>query len=386
MMSFRGVRSWPTKVFLGCLLALLGPGFPQVAQSPSSSWAVPPLTGDGWEVTEPASSGFDAPALQAHLAAIMDGTVNIHSVIIERHGRLVAEVYRRGEDKSVYSLFAHDQDFGPTTLHDTRSVGKSVLSLLLGIAQQQGKIGELSTSAIGFYPEFGDLATPPRKAITLADFFTMSSGLAWQEGGSGRDDEHRLFWKWSPSRYVFSRPIAGSAGTRWNYNSGGVAVLADILTRTTHQSLKDYVRTSLFEPLGITDWEWTSDLHGRPMAFTGLRMRPRDMAKIGRLVLDHGRWQGHQIVPAEWITASLQPRISTGIADFKYGYLWWLGSVAWHGKQMRWAAAFGNGGQRIFVVPELDLTVVITAGAYGDPRIATQVYGFFRGLVATVQE
>jgi CubicO group peptidase (beta-lactamase class C family) len=212
----------------------------------------------------------------------------------------------------------------------------------------------------------------------------MSSGLEWQEGGSGRDDEHRLFWTWSPDRYVFSRPVAAPPGSRWNYNSGGVAVLADLLTRTTQRPLKEFVRESLFEPLGIRDWEWTADLHGRPMAFTGLRMRPRDMAKLGRLVLDHGRWRGKQIVPAEWISESLQPRIRTGIADFDYGYLWWLGPVDWQGRKLRWAAAFGNGGQRIIVVPELDLTVVITAGAYGDPQAAPRVHAFFKDIVSTV--
>lgn len=384
--SRSGLLSLGARGFAQCLLALAGTLLPLTAQIPDPRFAVPVLIGDGWERADLTTSGFDAAGLCARLATMMNGETNIHSVIIERHGHLVAEVYRRGQDKSVYSLFAHNQDFGPAVLHDTRSVGKSVVSLLIGIAKQQGKIGDLSTPAIDFYPEYGDLATPQCKAITLADFLTMSGGLEWSEGGSGRDDEHRLYWKWSPYRYVFSRPIMALPGSKWNYNSGGVAVLADILTRATKMSLKDFVRTALFEPLGISDWEWTSDLHGRPMAFTGLRMRPRDMAKIGRLVLDHGQWRGRQIVPAGWIDASLKPRIDTGIADFQYGYLWWSGPVDWHGKKLRWAAAFGNGGQRIFVVPELDMTVVITAGAYGDPQIAPRVSAFFKHIISTVKQ
>ena len=365
------------------LFALAGL-LPLSAQTPDPHFAVPAMIGDGWERADWTASGFDAAGLRTLLATMLNGETNIHSVVIERHGRLVAEGYRRGKDRSVYGLFAFNREFGPTVLHDTRSVGKSVVSLLIGIARQQGKIGDLSASAIDFYPEHGDLATPPCQAVTLASFLTMSSGLAWHEGGSGRDDEHRLYWKWSPERYVLSRPALTPPGRQWNYNSGGVAVLADVLERTTHRSLKDFARKELFEPLGIHDWEWTGDLHGRPMAFTGLRMRPRDMAKIGRLVLNHGGWQGRQIVPAEWITASLQPRIGTGIADFEYGYLWWLGPVDWHGKELRWAAAFGNGGQRVIVVPELDLTVVITAGAYGDPNIAPRVHAFFKNILATV--
>lgn len=355
-------------------------------QTPDPRFAVPAIIGDGWDRADLAASGMDAARVRALLATMMDGRANIHSVVIERHGHLVAEVYRKGKDKSVYSLFASNRDFGPTVLHDTRSVGKSVVSLLIGIAAHQGKIGDLSTPAIDFYPEFSDWATPERKAIRLADLLTMSSGLAWSEGGDGPDDEHRLYWKWSPCRYVLSRPIVASPGSKWNYNSGSTAVLADILARATQTPLKDFAQKELFGPLGISEWEWTADLHGRPMAFTGLRMRPRDMAKIGRLVLNRGQWQGQQIVPADWIAASMQPRLDTGIADFQYGYQWWLGPVDWHGRKLRWSAAFGNGGQRIFVVPDLDMTVVITAGAYGDPQIAPRVNACFKDIISTVQE
>ena len=346
---------------------------------------VPVLLDDGWERADPATSGFDASKLQALLATLMNGESNLHGVVVERHGRLVAEGYRRGPDKGVYSLFAMNRDFGPKVLHDTRSIGKSVVSLLLGIAQQQGRIGSLKRPVLDFYPEYADLLTPERKAITLEHLLTMSSGLAWQEGGEGPDDEHRLYWKWTPTRYVLSRPIAEAPGTRFNYNSGGTAVLADILTRVTGQSLKDFARTALFEPLGIRDWEWVGDLHGRPMAFTGLRMRPRDLAKLGRLVLDHGQWQGRPIVPADWISASLRPRIDTGFDGLGYGYFWWTGQVPWQGRQLAWAAAFGNGSQRGFLVPDLDLTVVVTAGAYGDPQTIRRVHAFFQELVGTVQ-
>jgi CubicO group peptidase (beta-lactamase class C family) len=298
---------------------------------------------------------------------------------------LVTEQYRRGKDKSVYSLFAHTQDFNPTVLHDTRSVGKSIVSLLLGIAQQQGKINTLATPALDFYPEYADLATPERKAITLEHLLTMSSGFEWREGGGFPDDEHRLYWKRSPYRYVLSRSIVAAPGSTFNYNSGGTAVLADILTRVTKLSLREFVREVLFEPLGINDWEWVADLHGRPMAFTGLRLRPRDMAKIGRLLVDHGQWQGQQIVPADWIVASLQPRISTGFDGLQYGYHWWTGTVVWNDKEFAWSAAFGNGGQRLFVVPALDMIVVITAGAYGDRQIARRVNTLFKDIVATAQ-
>ena len=361
---------------------LLACGRPRPA---SSTGFTPALIGDGWERMDPAAAGFDAAKLQAVLEKVAGEPIDLHSVVVERHGHLIAELYRPGKDKGVYSLFARTKEFGPTTLHDTRSVGKSVVDLLLGIAEGQGKVGDLSKPALDFYPDYKDLQTPARRAITLEHLLTMSSGFEWQEGGPGRDDEHKLYWKWAPTYFVLSRPIAAPPGTRFTYNSGGDLVLADILVRATGRPLKDDARTQLFEPLGITDWEWTGDLHGRPMAFTGLRLRPRDMAKLGRLVLDHGQWQGRQIVPAAWIDASLQPRLETGFDGTRYGYQWWTGTAHWQGKALPWAAAFGNGGQRIFVVPDLDLCVVTTAGAYGSLEAAKRMDALLQEIIETVE-
>ncbi|HEU4950845.1 MAG TPA: serine hydrolase, partial [Holophagaceae bacterium] len=353
------------------------------AQSPAFPYS-PASIGDGWSVEPPAEAGFDPARLSAALAGALDGRMDLHGLVVERRGHLVAEAYRAGEDKGVYSLFARTRAFGPAVRHDTRSVGKSVIGLLVGIAQAQGKLGPLSTPVLDGFPEFKDLQTPDRRAITLEHLLTMSSGLDWQEGGPGRDDEHKLYWKWTPAYYVLSRPVAAAPGTRWTYNSGGCLLLADLVERATGTPLKAYVQTRLFGPLGITDWEWVGDLHGRPMAFTGLRMRPRDMAKLGRLVLDHGRWEGRQLVPETWIAASLTPRLETGFDGTRYGYFWWTGTVAWHGRELPWAAAFGNGGQRIFVVPDLDLCVVTTAGDYGSLATARRVDALLQEIVHAV--
>lgn len=366
------------------LLALSTISMPCNARAAENPYAVPAVTDDGWQLRALDESGFDAAPLHRLLDTAMRSEMNLHSIIIERHGYLVAELYRDGKDKSVYSLIARQREFGPEVLHDTRSVGKSVIGLLVGIAQAQGKIGALSTSVLEFFPEYAKQATSAHQAITLQHLLTMSSGLEWSEGGAGRDDEHRLFWKRLSSRYVLGRPIALPAGERFNYNSGGTALLADVVARATRTRFTEFAREHLFEPMGIRDWQWVGDLHGRPMAFNGLRLRPRDMAKLGRLMLNQGRWQGRQIVPAEWVVAALQPRISTGIADLQYGYQWWSGTLQWQDRPLAWSAAFGNGGQRVFVVPDLDLTVVVTAGAYGDARAAPFVNGLFKDIVATI--
>jgi len=359
--------------------------------------AAPVIIGDGWEVSTPDASGFDAATLCATLASVAAGNANIHGVVVERHGRLVAELYRKGPDLSIdflYGLwhpFAADVEFGPTTLHDLRSISKSVVGLLIGIARRQDKIGSLATPVLDFYPEYASLRSPQRDEVHLEHLLTMSSGLKWDEGALP-NDETRLYWDWTPYRYVLSRPLVAAPGTVFNYNSGGTAVLADILIRTSGKPLKELVRTELFEPLGITDWEWVSDPHGRDLAFTGLRMRPRDLVKIGRMVLDHGQWRGQQIVPAEWIADSLRPHISTGFRspptatdEMRYGYQWWTGTADWHGKKLAWSAGFGNGGQRLFVVPELDLTVAITAGDYGSREIGHMANQLLEQVVLSVQ-
>jgi CubicO group peptidase (beta-lactamase class C family) len=367
-----------TLVLGSCLVGVL----PLRSQTAAS--AVPVVLDDGWEREDPAAAGFDAPRLRAALAEMMNGKVNMHGLVIERHGRLVAELYRRGKDRAVLGLFSHTGDFGPSDKHDARSVGRSVIRLLVGIAQQQGTLGSVTTPVLDFYPECAGRATGERRAITLEHLLTMSSGLKWYEGGGEPDDEFHLMWTWSPTSYVLSRPIVAKAGTRFTYNGGGTLLLADIVGKVTGMAWKDYARTELFAPLGITDLEWKEDFHGRAMAYAGLRMWPRDMAKLGRLVLNRGQWHGKQVVPAAWIAESLRPRLATGFDDTRYGRFFWTGTVMWQGRSLPWAAAFGNGSQRIFVVPDLDMTVVMTAGAYGDIQTARRVNVFLAEIVGTV--
>ena len=371
-----------SRSILAALLAI----FAAVAQADEPSCAVPSSVDDGWQSKDIAKAGFDAARLCALLARATSGEANLHGIIVERQGHLVAETYRDGPDRGVYGLISWPAKFGPTVVHDTRSVSKSIVSLLLGIAREQGKLTNLAAPVLDFYPELADVATSERKAVTLQHLLTMTGGLEWSESGGIPNDETSLFWKSSHARYVLERAQVAAPGSRFNYNSGGTAVLADLLVRETKVPLRDFARTNLFEPLGIVDWEWVGDVHSRPLAFTGVRMRPRDMTKIGRMVLDHGQWRGRQIVPAAWIDESMLPRTKTDFDGLQYGYQWWLGSADWHGREVRWSAAFGNGAQRIFVVPELDMTVVITAGAYGDVATARYVNALLRDIVGTVRQ
>jgi CubicO group peptidase (beta-lactamase class C family) len=333
-----------------------------------------------WPVSTPAASGFDATALCQALEQAAQSPANIHAVLVERHAKLVGELYRTGPDLPIsfmYGLwhpFAADTAFDARTPHDVRSASKSIVGLLYGIALQQGKAPALETPVLNHYPALTGIDRSSHEAIQMRDLLTMSSGLDWQEWGRGTldSDETALYWKSSLVQHLFDRKQAHPPGNTFNYNGGGTSALADVLVTQSGQSLITLARAQLFEPLGIRQWEWVTDLHDRPLAFSGLRMRPRDMLKIGRLINNKGQWHGRQIVPAAWVDESTRTQIDTHIdmlalsgEPVGYGYQWWTGQLRWKDKVLNWASAMGNGGQRIFVVPELDLSIVMTAGDYG---------------------
>src|SRR5262245_3364615 len=361
------------------------------AAAVTSSCAAPARLGDGWDTIGAAEARIDADALCKLLHGIVGGSDNLHSLLVGRSGRLVAELYRKGQDRSPRDFFSREVSFGPDDRHDMRSISKSVVGLLFGIVREDGRLPALSTPVVDLYPDYPNLTSEPaRRSITIEHLLTMSNGLEWHETvatyGSFSNDETRLFWDWSPVKFVLSKPVVAPAGQSFDYNGGNTAVIADLLERATGTSLDRLARNRLFEPLGISDSEWIGNLWGRPMAYAGLRLKPRDLLKIGQMMLDQGRWQGRQVVPAEWVAESIRPHIATGKgAGSGYGYFWWTGTVDWQGKKLPWSAAVGNGGQRLFLVPALDLAMVITAGVYNDARIGAKEADLFNRVVEAVR-
>lgn len=335
------------------------------------------------EAAQMTAAGFDADRLCGVLTAFSNDGANFHGLVIERHAAVVAQAYKRGKDKSIYSLMARETAFDASRRHDLRSISKSMTSLLWGIAQGQHKTPALDTPVLELFPELKHLQVEGRQHITIAHLLDMSSGLQWNEPNAYNavNDELGLYWRSSQEAYLFNRPMLAVPGERFNYNGGGTAALAHILARRVGEPLPDYARKVLFEPLGISDWEWVSDVRGRPLAFSGLRMRPVDVARIGRMILQRGQWQGRQVVPAEWIDASMRPRINTG-DGLQYGYQWWAGKVDVDGRHYAWHAAFGNGGQRLYMLPELDMVVVMTAGEYNSAHIGRSASQLLHSIVA----
>jgi len=339
--------------------------WPASAEAPSGC-GVPMARRDGWAV-----AAVDGDALVDHdaLCRLADrlavlGDPNVHAVVVARDGKLVFERYFKGADQvpgPMVGLFGPQVKtvaFDADTLHNLKSVSKSVASLVVGIALDRGLIRSVDEPIFNFFPELADLHTPEKDRILLRHVLTMTLGLKWVEAAPATEkdnDESRMHMAADPCRYV--------------------------VRKATGRPLDEFARTTLFEPLGITDFEWRR-VRGDSDAGGGLRLRPRDMAKIGQLVLAGGRSNDQQIVSSAWIEASTTPKIEATDEQL-YGYLWWLGRVNAGGRVVRWIGAQGRGGQYIRVVPELDLVVAVTAGYYQDYSVQafrTQ-FGVFRDVV-----
>ncbi|MEO1092545.1 MAG: serine hydrolase [Pseudomonadota bacterium] len=346
-----------------------------------------PLT-TGWSRAEPSDVGFArdlGPRLDAAFAA--GHLPNLHAVLVARHGRLVLERYFPGADER-WGTPLGDVVFGPGVLHDVRSISKSIVGLLYGIALADGSVPAVDAPLLDQFPEQADLAADPqRRRMTVEHALTMTLGTAWDESAPYADARNsEIAMEQAPDRYrfVLDRPMVSEPGTHWTYNGGTTALLADLVRRGTGSPLLGFANARLFQPLGIERVEWVLGSDGDPAAASGLRLLPRDLLRLGQLVLEDGRWGGRQIVPEPWLAASFANTVSAE-DGLEYGYQWWLGRGRIDGR--RWIAGFGNGGQRLVVIPELDLTIVVLAGNYNQPdawRVPVHVIGevLFPALVA----
>lgn len=303
--------------------------------------------------------------LSAALAA--NELSGLHATVVALDGERVAEAYFAGEDErwgSPIGLIEH----GPQTLHDTRSITKSIVGLLYGIALDEGIVPELEAPILGLFPQYADLRDgSAREAITVADVMTMQMGTEWDESlpySDPRNSEIAMELADDRYRFVLDRPMAAEPGTVWTYNGGAVALLAHLISQGAGMEIDDYARSRLFEPLGISDFEWVRGADGVPSAASGLRLTARDLATIGVLLAQDGRYANRQIVPSAWLEASFRPQVSI-MDGFDYGLLWYIARGP-SGDAI--VIASGNGGQRLTVQPAAGFVVATFAGNYNDPN------------------
>jgi CubicO group peptidase (beta-lactamase class C family) len=351
----------------------------------------PALAATALESAAPETMGF-APGLAERFAALQDAgrLLNVHGVVALRRGRLVFERYMAGTDE-IWGRPVGSVEFTADTLHDMRSVTKSIVGLLYGIALGNSRVSAPDQSLLAQFPEYPDLAKDPDKArLTIAHALTMTMALKWNEDLPWvHSDEVEMEKAPDRYRFVLERPMLGAPGKGYIYNGGATALLGRLIERGTGLDLHSFAKTALFEPLGIGASEWAEGTDGVASAASGLRLTPRDLARIGQMIIAGGKSDNRTIVPADWLEASFRP---AAIVDDgrRYGYQWYVGELALPGKTgtvgAKWVGAFGLGGQRLFVFPELEFVLAVTAGNYmtedqGRAPIAILRDVFLAGLV-----
>jgi CubicO group peptidase (beta-lactamase class C family) len=314
-----------------------------------------------WPKGAPEESGVAKAKLQAMEGAIRSGEFQkIGSVLVARRGKLIYAGYFEGDAE---------------TLRDTRSATKSITGALIGIAIGEKKLSGVNARVLLLLPERArklQMPDPRKEKITVEDFLTMSSPLEcddWNDASRGNEERMYLVEDWA--QYILDLPIRGRMhlgetvepppyGRHFSYCTGGVFTLSEVLEKATAMRADRYAQEKLFAPLGIEKVQWVYSPLNVPQTGGGLRLASRDLLKIAQLYLDRGNWRGTRVVDEPWVHASTQPHARID-DNTEYGYLWWLKSFRSGEKSFPAFFMSGNGGNKVVVIPSLDMTVVITS-------------------------
>lgn len=299
----------------------------------------------GWQSCSPEQQGIDSSKLAEGLQTIRAKDIDIHSLLIIRNGQVLADA----------NFYPYDGQ----TVHDLASVTKSLMTTLIGIAADQGKL-QLDQPMVSFFPERTIANRDARKeSITVRHLASMTSGL--KSLGLERDEgtltEMQTNDDWV--QFALDRPVVSEPGTQFVYDSPGMHLLSAILQKATGMTALEFAQQNLFDPLNIRDVIWPTDPQGFSRGWGDVHLYPRDAAKIGYLWLNRGRWEGRQIISSDWVANSVKVQNKTGMDD-DYGYGWWIMSGGTYAE----FAAVGRGGQRIHVIPDLNLILVTTGGGF----------------------
>lgn len=287
----------------------------------------PPALADGWETATPEQVAIDESGIAEAVSRIRASAyTDIHSMLIIRHGKLVFEAYFNG--------------FSRTDFHVLFSATKSYSSTMLGIAIDKGYISSTNLLLKDLFPSKSSFFTTGKEEIKLVHVLTMTSGLTWDEwstSGIGPENSHEQMML-APSQidYVLALPLDSPPGTKFAYSTGNSNLMAPIVEFATGTSVEQFAKDHLFGPLSITQFRWKTVIDEYPSTGRsrgGLEMTPRDMAKLGQLFLDKGKWHGEQLVSAAWVQTATEPqvRVSTEV----------LSMVEPHLLQERWKGTTG---------------------------------------------
>ncbi len=299
----------------------------------------PQALSDGLAISTPEAEGLDTEALMKVYAKAQDMTY-LHSLLVLRRGKLVAERYFNG-----YTIYATD---------NVRSVSKSILSALVGIALQRGHLKSVDQNLATLLPDIvSETRYTDKIPVTLKHLLTMNSGLA-----SMRRNTYRT-WVQSENwvTHILDKPLAWTPGAGFSYSTGDSHLVAVALAKAVGTTTFKFAQKHLFKPLDIRLTAWKTDPQGYSHGGNNMFLTPRDMAKFGLLYLNKGKYKGRQVVPSAWVAESTA--IQTASAYLDYGYYWWRPQYGAHEA----FSAHGYAGQFIVVVPSLELVIVTTANS-----------------------
>jgi len=316
---------------------------------------------EGWETSTFPQVNMEQAEIDNFLMLRQNGSYpKIHSIIVIKNGKLVLEEYFRGIPYHWPNYYGQEIQFDRSKSHHNASATKSFISILMGIALENNFINSLDEKPFDFFPEYDSLLNwnDFKSQITLKHLITMTGGFEWQEDGESFFSLIYPTSDWIKS--TLDLPVVHTPGNYWDYFSPGPDVLGAVISKASGLHLSEFARQYLFNPMDIAVAEWYITPTGRAFGGGCHRMRPIDMAKIGYLILNNGKWNEQQIVSPQWITESTFER------NLDYGYLWWKFDIRSNNSNIKSTVAAGFGGQRIYIIPQLDAVVVFTAGYYND--------------------
>lgn len=360
-------------------VGLLSAGCDKLTTHAQYSYQSPEPMSDGITVGTMDEVNMDVEAVEEAVNEIYRGRfTELHSMLIFRDNKLVFEKYFTGHAWQWETPYHHGDwvEWDETMLHNIHSSTKSITSACIGIAIEQGYIQSVHQSIFDYLPEHQHLKRGGKEHITIEHLLTMTSGLKWREWSAPYSSaENPVIGIWfqdkDPVSYILEKPLAENPGTTFNYSTGNMVLLGQIIFQATNMPIDDFSRKYLFEPLGVDSCGWPVKYENGVDANT-LYLTPRAMGKVGLTYLNGGILNGDRIIAEEWVKKSAQPfGRNHGInipgeqsGRMGYSYSWWTKEYLESGKTIRMYTASGFGGQHIMILPEVNAVVVFTGGNY----------------------
>lgn len=356
--------------------------------------------GEQWDVSTLEAEGFEPAPVNQFVAELKAGKYGlVDQFLMIRNGRVVVDEKFPRDYAAVATAVKPEEKIGLNTrdpqydydhpdwhpyyngtdMHSLQSVTKSVTSMALGLAIDMGYIESVNTPAMPYFKEYEhDLSDPRKNAMTIEDLLTMRSGIDWKTEGGYQDTTHSTVdlensGQWID--FILQHPMDEDPGSTFEYNDGASVLLGKIVSVATGKRIDKWAENYLFAPLGVTSHYWKITPDGEADTEGGLFLSAHDLARIGYLFLRNGVWQGEQFLSVDWVNQSVTAHVVDVAPDndemnYSYGYQWWLPERA--PDEPLFYSGLGFGGQRLTVIPDLDIIIVFNAwdirNDYGVPE------------------